>query len=61
MKSGLRIASLTMGIVLFFGTHFKTDFTEITDFIVFPFVVGVPLSLILIPVFLEYFERKREK
>lgn len=60
MKSGLRIASLVMGIVIFFGMEYKTDFTQISDFILFPVIMGVPLSLILVPVFLEYFERKRD-
>jgi hypothetical protein len=49
-----------MGIVIFFGMEYKTDFTQISDFILFPVIMGVPLSLILVPVFLEYFERKRD-
>lgn len=61
MRSSLRVVSVVMGCLLLTSTRFKSDFTPFNVFIAFAFVVGLPMLLIIVPVILEFLERKRNK
>jgi len=59
MKSGLRVGSMLIGLLILSSIKFTSDFTAIGDYIAFIMGICFPMLMIILPVVFEFIERNR--